>query len=568
MKRQIAIPRQMSLITPEILNPFVHKIHLSFMQKIQIVFMSLFVVPIRLLMIFTCLIFAWMLAKASLAFRSKEEQDKPMKGWRNMLRPVIVLFCQGVFLMGGFWITVKGKLASCKEGPIIALAPHSSYFDSLVIVYLNLSTIVVKSSTEFIPIFGTLIEYTQPLYVQREDPNSRKNIMKEMTRRAKTMGEWPQIIIFPEGTCTNRSCLIGFKQGAFYPGVPVQPVCIRYLNSLDTYTWTWEGPGAFTCLWLSLCQFNNKLELEFLPVYNPNEEEKQDPTLYASNVRQKMAESLKIPFTDHTYDDVRLMQKAAKLNLPHTAGLIEFQKLHSKLGISFDQMNELLDQFGAISQKDKGSITLGEFAAYLHVPVSPALEEMFSLYDRRKEFSFHFSLNFILELFRISFDQMNELLDQFGAISQKDKGSITLGEFAAYLHVPVSPALEEMFSLYDRNGSETIDFREYIIGLSLISQPVNNDDTLKLAFQLFDNGDKGYITQEELTGILTNAFGIDDLDVEKLFQEVDINKDDKITFDEFRKYAETKPEYAKLFMTYQELKKVLNTNGNGISKLE
>ncbi|XP_076109826.1 lysophosphatidylcholine acyltransferase 2-like isoform X2 [Mytilus galloprovincialis] len=500
MKRQIAIPRQMSLITPEIVNPFVHKIHLSFMQKIQVVFMSVFVVPIRLLMIFTCLILAWMLAKASLAFRSKEEQDKPIKGWRNMLRPVIVLFCQGVFLMGGFWMTVKGKLASCKEGPIIALAPHSSYFDSLVIVYLNLSTIVVKSSTEIIPLFGTLIEYTQPLYVQREDPNSRKNIMKEMTRRAKTMGEWPQIIIFPEGTCTNRSCLIGFKQGAFYPGVPVQPVCIRYQNSLDTYTWTWEGPGAFTCLWLSLCQFHNKLELEFLPVYNPNEEEKQDPTLYASNVRKKMAENLGIPFTDHTYDDVRLMQKAAMLNLPHTAGLIEFQKLHSKLGISFDQMNELLDQFGAISQKDKGSITLGEFAAYLGVPVSPALEEM--------------------------------------------------------------------FSLYDRNGSETIDFREYIIGLSLISQPVNNDDTLKLAFQLFDNGDKGYITQAELTEILSNAFGMDDLDVEKLFQEVNINKDDKITFDEFKKYAVTKPEYAKLFMTYQELKKVLSTNGNGISKLE
>ena len=37
--------------------------------------------------------------------------------------------------------------------------------------------------------------------------------MKEMKKRAKTMGEWPPIIIFPEGTCTNRSCLIGFKQG-------------------------------------------------------------------------------------------------------------------------------------------------------------------------------------------------------------------------------------------------------------------------------------------------------------------------------------------------------------------
>lgn len=53
-----------------------------------------------------------------------------------------------------------------------------------------------------------------------------------------------QVMIFPEGTCTNRSCLITFKSGAFYPGVPVQPVCIRYPNKLDTVTWTWEGPGA------------------------------------------------------------------------------------------------------------------------------------------------------------------------------------------------------------------------------------------------------------------------------------------------------------------------------------
>lgn len=55
---------------------------------------------------------------------------------------------------------------------------------------------------------------------------------------------FPQIIIFPEGTCTNRSCLLSFKPGAFYPGVPVQPVCIKYPNALDTVTWTWEGPGA------------------------------------------------------------------------------------------------------------------------------------------------------------------------------------------------------------------------------------------------------------------------------------------------------------------------------------
>ena len=51
-------------------------------------------------------------------------------------------------------------------------------------------------------------------------------------------------MLFPEGTCTNRSCLIQFKPGAFYPGAPVQPVVVRYPNRLDTVTWTWEGPNA------------------------------------------------------------------------------------------------------------------------------------------------------------------------------------------------------------------------------------------------------------------------------------------------------------------------------------
>jgi Ca2+-binding EF-hand superfamily protein len=54
--------------------------------------------------------------------------------------------------------------------------------------------------------------------------------------------------------------------------------------------------------------------------------------------------------------------------------------------------------------------------------------------------------------------------------------------------------------------------------------------TIYFTFQLFDDGDKGYITLEELSEILLKAFGMDDIDVEKLFHEVDTNEDDKITF--------------------------------------
>lgn len=487
MKRPVVVPRQESLMYPIVKNPFVHNLQLSTLDIVRIVFMSITIAPVRLVSLALLFGLAWLLAAISLAYRTPEEKKKPLEGWRNSLRPLVVFVSRCVFFVGGFhWLTVKGEQHTAKEAPIIALAPHSSFLDALVIVYLNLSTVVAKQETSRAPVLGTLIEYTQPVLVKREDPNSRTNTIKEIHKRAHSGGKWPQIIIFPEGTCTNRSCLINFKSGAFYPGTPVQPVLIRYPNQLDTVTWTWEGPGAFALLWYTLCQFRTNVEIEFLPVYTPSEEEKKNAALFASNVRAKMAEALGVPVTDHSYDDCRLMQKAAKLKLPKSAGIVEFMKLNKKLGLKFDDANDLLDKYYAIA-KDSG-------------------------------------------------------------------GDITYDEFAKYLHLPKSDALEEVFNLYDRNGSGTIDFREYVIGLSLVSSPENTEDTIKFAFQLFDEGNKGYITKEELGTILYKAFNMDGLDADALFEEVDLNQDGRICFDEFSQHAMKKPEYAKLFKTYQDTK--------------
>ena len=58
-----------------------------------------------------------------------------------------------------------------------------------------------------------IIQFSQPVLVSREDPNSRQKTIQEIRRRSQSKGEWPQIFIFPEGTCSNRSCLISFKGG-------------------------------------------------------------------------------------------------------------------------------------------------------------------------------------------------------------------------------------------------------------------------------------------------------------------------------------------------------------------
>lgn len=137
--------------------------------------------------------------------------------------------------------------------------------------------------------FLELIDYAQPIYVCREDYNSRATTIQDILNRVKNARDWPQILIFPEGTCTNRQSLIQFKPGAFYPGLPVQPILLRYPNSSDCLTWTWQGPNVFILLWKTLTTFHNFVEIEFLPVYNPSDEEVQNPKLFAQNVQRLMA---------------------------------------------------------------------------------------------------------------------------------------------------------------------------------------------------------------------------------------------------------------------------------------
>lgn len=55
-------------------------------------------------------------------------------------------------------------------------------------------------------------------------------------------------------------------------------------------------------------------------------------------------------------------------------------------------------------------------------------------------------------------------------------------------------------------------------------------DFESLYYQLFDEGNKGYITKEELGIILHKAFNMDGLDADALFEEVDLNQDGRICF--------------------------------------
>ncbi|TMS02279.1 Lysophospholipid acyltransferase LPCAT4 [Larimichthys crocea] len=58
------------------------------------------------------------------------------------------------------------------------------------------------------------------------------------------------------------------------------------------------------------------MTIEFLPVYNPSQEEKNDPNLYADNVQKLMAKALGVPATDYVMEGRVPVSKLGGLSIP------------------------------------------------------------------------------------------------------------------------------------------------------------------------------------------------------------------------------------------------------------
>lgn len=308
-------------------NPFVHDLKLPPLQVVKMLALGVTLLPLRLLMALLCIVLSTGLAMIGTRGLSRQQLDAaPFTGWRVWLLRLICCLLRIMFWCAGFRVRVRGEKAAPQEAPILAMAPHSTFFDVLAVAVMDAPSVVAKAGVAQVPGWGKLVQMTQPILVDRSDPNSRHNTIKQITDRAEGAENpgWQQVLIFPEGTCTNRSSLITFQCGAFYPGVAVQPVVIRYDNEWDTVSWTWEGPGALQVLLTSLTQFYVNLSVEFMPVYQPNQQEVKDPKLFANNVRQVMADRLGVPTTNSNFFDYLKMEKCKNM-------LKKVQKLQMKM---------------------------------------------------------------------------------------------------------------------------------------------------------------------------------------------------------------------------------------------
>ena len=357
-------------------NPFVHKIELTKPQKLQVLFMSITIAPIRFLIVIFLFILGWCLGSL---FTIKADTSKPASPLRQTLYQLLYWFGRAILFVCGFYhVRVKGKRASYQEAPILLVLPHSSLWDVIVLYASSPMPSPLSKVENFkIPLIGTFLKAMQPILVHRANVTDKHNAINEIKKRLSSNDIWPQLVIFPEGTCTNKKTLLKFKLGAFLAGTSVQPVIIRHQNKPNISTWTEIGPGAFYLIWLAFCQIKLNVEIEYLPVYQPSALERKDSKLYANNVQNYLANVLDVPCSDYSYEDRLLMKQAGKLKLPKEIALVGFLKISTTYNIKVQDIIERLKDFARISSNcSSGIITLEDLCAYLKIKVTHSIQKL------------------------------------------------------------------------------------------------------------------------------------------------------------------------------------------------
>ncbi|KAL6212935.1 hypothetical protein ACLB2K_018150 [Fragaria x ananassa] len=288
---------------------------LSLKEKLLLGVALVTLVPIRVVVIMTLLLFYYLICRiCTLGLSPNRDEDEQedyahMGGWRR----AVIVWCGRslsrvmLFVLGFYWISEtyripddaaqqpkpEGKEESAEEAekPGAIISNHVSYLDILYHMSSSFPSFVAKRSVAKLPLVGLISKCLGCVYVQRESKSSNFKgvavVVTDRVREAHQNKSAPQIMLFPEGTTTNGDFLLPFKTGAFLAKAPVLPVILRY--PYQRFSPAWDSISGVRHVIFLLCQFVNHIEVTRLPVYYPSQEEKDDPKLYADNVRRLMA---------------------------------------------------------------------------------------------------------------------------------------------------------------------------------------------------------------------------------------------------------------------------------------
>jgi len=148
-------------------------------------------------------------------------------------RPVVLAakqrWCRRFLRILGVELTVTGSRV---EAPVFLVSNHVSWLDIPVIASQRHLYFLSKAEVGDWPLIGTLARAMGTLFIKRGSGES----VRKAQEIASRLQQGHTVLVFPEGTTTDGSSLRRFFPQLFdaplLAGVPVQPLAVRYLDSM------------------------------------------------------------------------------------------------------------------------------------------------------------------------------------------------------------------------------------------------------------------------------------------------------------------------------------------------
>ena len=111
----------------------------------------------------------------------------------------------------------------------------------------------------------------------------------------------------------------------------------------------------------------------------------------------------------------------------------------------------------------------------------------------------------MMKAFNKSFDDIKKMLDTFAEATHQNS-AMTYTEFCSYLDMDENDSTSEnLWHFFDNDDSGAIEFSEFVRGVALLSNDVDDVDRLKLAFALLDHEKQGKVSIVDIRKFLADA---------------------------------------------------------------
>ena len=134
--------------------------------------------------------------------------------------------------------------------------------------------------------------------------------------------------------------------------------------------------------------------------------------------------------------------------------------------------------------------------------------------------------------------------------------------YSDFFEGDASEFANHVFRTFDSDKSGFIDFKEFLYSLSVTSRG-NLEEKLEWAFKIYDVDGDGFVTKYEMESIIRSVYKMyadsrlgkketPEQRTARIFEKFDLNKDGKLTMEEFKTGARSDP-FLVLMMQYKSL---------------